>query len=70
MTKTYIAFASKLSLMAIKQQSVSMPMSSAGMIGFSPDVKIEGREIEPRALIAVVVLFVAIVLIASKAVVY
>lgn len=56
--------------MGVKQQSVSMPMSSAGMIGFSPDVSIEGKEIEPKALIVAVVLFVAVVLIASKAVLY
>ena len=42
-----------------------MPMSSAGMIGFSPDVRIEGREIEPKALIAATFIFVVIVLTAS-----
>jgi|GEM_PF-595467 len=54
----------------VKQQSVSMPMSSAGMIGFSPDVKIEGREIEPKALIVATALFVFIVIIASNVVAY
>lgn len=47
-----------------------MPMSSAGMIGFSPDVRIEGKEIEPKALIVATVLFVFIVIIASNAVTY
>jgi preprotein translocase subunit Sec61beta len=47
-----------------------MPMSSAGMIGFSPDVKIEGREIEPKALIVATALFVFIVIIASNVVAY
>jgi preprotein translocase subunit Sec61beta len=41
-------------------------MSSAGMIGFSPDVRIEGKEIEPKVLIIGTVAFVVIVLIASK----
>lgn len=54
----------------VKQQSVSMPMASAGMIGFSPDVKIEGHEIEPKALIVATALFVFIVIIASNVVAY
>jgi len=49
----------------MKQSKVSMPMSSAGMIGFSPDVRIEGKEIEPKALIIATVIFVAVVLAAS-----
>jgi preprotein translocase subunit Sec61beta len=51
--------------MGVKQGSVAMPMSSAGMIGFSPDVAIEGREIEPKMLIMGTVAFVVIVLVAS-----
>lgn len=51
--------------MGVKQGSVAMPMSSAGMIGFSPDVKIEGKEIEPKALIIGTVVFVVVVLVAS-----
>jgi preprotein translocase subunit Sec61beta len=43
-------------------------MSSAGMIGFSPDVKIEGKEIEPKVLIITVVLFVVVVLVATQVV--
>ena len=49
----------------MKQSKVSMPMSSAGMIGFSPDVKIEGREVDPKALIIATTLFVVVVLVAS-----
>jgi preprotein translocase subunit Sec61beta len=41
-------------------------MSSAGMIGFSPDVRIEGKEIEPKVLIIATVAFVVVVLVASK----
>jgi preprotein translocase subunit Sec61beta len=51
--------------MAIKQSSVSMPMASAGIIGYSPDVKIGGRQLEPKVLIAATVLLVIIVKLAG-----
>ncbi|MEW6749232.1 MAG: hypothetical protein AB1295_06000 [Candidatus Micrarchaeota archaeon] len=44
-----------------KQQSVSMPMSSAGIIGFSPDVKISGMEVEPKTLVIAIVIIVLLV---------
>ena len=47
--------------MAFKQQSVSMPMSSAGIIGVSSDVKLSGMEVEPKALIIAIVAIVIIV---------
>ncbi|MBU0532365.1 preprotein translocase subunit Sec61beta [Candidatus Micrarchaeota archaeon] len=47
-----------------------MPMASAGMIGFSPDVRIEGKEIEPKILIAATALLVVIVLVATHLVTY
>jgi len=42
-----------------------MPMGSAGIIGFSPDMKIAGKEIEPKALIIAIVALVIIVQIAT-----
>jgi preprotein translocase subunit Sec61beta len=51
--------------MVVKQQSVSMPMASAGIVGFSPDVKVSAREIEPKMLIIATALLVLIVKVAS-----
>lgn len=51
----------------MKQERVSMPMSSAGIIGFSPDMKISGKELDPKLIIAVVVALVIIVNAASFA---
>lgn len=43
------------------QDKVTMPMTSAGIVGFAPDIKISGFEIDPKALIiAVFVLVVAV----------
>jgi preprotein translocase subunit Sec61beta len=54
--------------MSMKEEKVSMPMTSAGIVGFSPDIKIAGREIEPKTLIIVTVVFVLAMKIASVAV--
>jgi len=51
--------------MAVKEEKVSMPMTSAGIIGFSSDMKIAGFEIDPKALIIATVVFVLAVKIAS-----
>jgi preprotein translocase subunit Sec61beta len=45
----------------MKQERVSMPMSSAGIIGFSPDLKISGVELDPKFIIAAVAALVLIV---------
>lgn len=50
------------------QDRVSMPMASAGIIGFSPDVKIAGYEVDPKMLILFVTLVVIIVHAAAYAV--
>ncbi len=47
------------------QEKVMMPMTSAGIIGFSPDIKISGFEIDPKTLIIAVFAFVVIVKIAD-----
>jgi preprotein translocase subunit Sec61beta len=44
---------------------VSMPMSSAGIVGLSPDVQTGGKEIDPKMIIAIVVATVIIVHVAA-----
>lgn len=44
---------------------VSMPMASAGIIGFSPDMKISGMEIDPRSVLIAVCLVVVLVHVAN-----
>ena len=51
--------------MGFKQESVSMPMSSAGIVGFSSDMKIAGIEIDPKMLIAATFVFVILVKVAD-----
>ncbi len=47
--------------MSWKQQNVSMPMGSAGIVGMSSDMKISGKEIDPKMLAAVTIGVVLIV---------
>jgi len=54
----------------MKQESVSMPMSSAGIIGFSPDTKISGLDVDPKMVIAAVFIIVILVHVASIAMNY
>jgi preprotein translocase subunit Sec61beta len=51
--------------MSVRQERVSMPMGSAGIIGFSSDVKLSGIEIDPKVLMITTVLIVIIVHIAT-----
>ncbi len=44
---------------------VAMPMSSAGIVGASADIKIAGMEIDPKLLIAAVLLLVILVNVAA-----
>ena len=44
---------------------VSMPMSSAGIIGSSPDVQTSGRALDPKFVVAAVVILVLVVQIAN-----
>jgi preprotein translocase subunit Sec61beta len=53
--------------MSVKQEKVSMPMASAGIIGFSPDTKISGMEIDPKFLVAAIAAIVVIVHVATFA---
>jgi preprotein translocase subunit Sec61beta len=49
----------------MKKESVSMPMASAGIIGFSSDMKISGMEIDPKILIIGVFAMVVLVHVLS-----
>jgi preprotein translocase subunit Sec61beta len=59
----FISFASDFDVM--KKESVSMPMASAGIIGFSSDMKISGMEIDPKILIIGVFAMVVLVHVLS-----
>ena len=50
--------------MSVKQERLSMPVGSAGLLGFS-DVKLSGMEIDPKLFIIVVFVFVIVVKLAS-----
>jgi preprotein translocase subunit Sec61beta len=47
--------------MSFKQEKVSMPMSSAGIVGFSSDMKLAGVEIEPKFIIVGALVLIVIV---------
>ncbi len=47
--------------MSIKQQSVSMPVGSAGLIPTSSDIKYSGFEIDPKLFIIATTVFVLVV---------
>ncbi|MDD5340712.1 MAG: preprotein translocase subunit Sec61beta [Candidatus ainarchaeum sp.] len=51
----------------MKEEKVSMPMTSAGIVGFSPDIKIAGLEIEPKTLVIATVALVVVVKLATVA---
>lgn len=43
------------------QDKVSMPMSSAGIIGFSSNTKLEGIQIDPKAFVIAAFVFILLV---------
>ncbi len=51
--------------MSLKRTNVSMPMSSAGIMGLSATTDLGGKSIEPKPFIVAVVIFVVIVHIAG-----
>ncbi len=51
--------------MAYKQEQVSMPMSSAGIVGFSSDMKLAGIEIEPKTIVAAALILIVVVKVAD-----
>jgi preprotein translocase subunit Sec61beta len=68
LVKAFILFVSNPESMSMKQEKVAMPMTSAGIIGFSPDVKISGMEIDPKYLVIAIAAIVVIVHVAEFAV--
>ena len=51
--------------MSWKQERVSMPMTSAGIIGVSSDLQISGIQIDPRNIIVATALFIILVKVGS-----
>lgn len=51
--------------MSWKQEKVSMPMTSAGILGMGADVKISGIEMDPRNVIIATLVLVIIVKVAG-----
>lgn len=49
----------------MSSNKVAMPMSSAGIVGMSSDMKIEGKEMDPKVVIVAIILLVVIVQIAG-----
>lgn len=47
------------------EEKVMMPVGSAGIIGFSPDVKLSGFEMDPKVLIIAVFAFVLVIKLAG-----
>jgi preprotein translocase subunit Sec61beta len=60
----------RISFHPMKQERVSMPMASAGIIGFSPDTRISGMEIDPKFLIVGVFIMVVLVHLLALAINY
>lgn len=51
--------------MSWKSEKVSMPMSSAGILGISQGEVLEGIQIDPRAVIIGVIVLVAVIKVLS-----
>lgn len=51
--------------MAWKQESVSMPMGSAGILGISQGETLAGIRVDPKTIVIAILIFVAVVQLAS-----
>jgi preprotein translocase subunit Sec61beta len=51
--------------MSLKRTNVSMPMSSAGIMGLSPTTDLGGRSIDPKPFVIGTIIFVLAVYIAG-----
>ncbi len=51
--------------MGIKSEKISMPMSNAGIMGFSSNTKLAGIEVNAKSVVLFVLLFVVIVKLAA-----
>ncbi len=51
--------------MSLKRTNISMPMSSAGIVGLSADMELSGIKMDPRSFVIGVAVLVAIIKIAG-----
>lgn len=51
--------------MAWKTEKVSMPVSSAGILGLSSDMETSGIKVDPRTVVVVLIVFIALVTLAT-----
>ena len=51
--------------MSFKQEKVSMPMGSAGIIGFSSDMEISGLKVDPKVIVIGALIFALLIKIAG-----
>lgn len=51
--------------MSWKSEKVSMPMSSAGILGLSPDMETSGIKVNPRTIVIGVIVFIVLVTLAN-----
>ncbi len=51
--------------MSFKQEKVSMPMGSAGIIGFSSDMEISGIKMDPKIVVFGALAFALLIKIAG-----
>ncbi|MEW5996662.1 MAG: hypothetical protein AB1657_03640 [Candidatus Micrarchaeota archaeon] len=51
--------------MTLKRTSMSMPMTSAGIVGLSADMELSGIKMDPRSFIIGVAVLVAVIKIAG-----
>ncbi len=51
--------------MSLKRTNLSMPMTSAGIVGLSSDMELSGIKMDPRSFIIAVAILVAVIQIAG-----
>lgn len=51
--------------MSLKRTNLSMPMTSAGIVGMSADMELSGIKMDPRSFIIAVAALVAVIKIAG-----
>ena len=51
--------------MSLKRTNLSMPMTSAGIVGLSADMELSGIKMDPRNFVIAVAILVAVIKIAG-----
>ena len=51
--------------MSLKRTNLSMPMTSAGIVGLSADMELSGVKMDPRNFVIAVAILVAVIKIAG-----